>query len=611
MNKLLILGATYHEINIIERARIKGIYTIVTDYNFDYSESPAKYVADEVWNISWSDIETLYLKCLEVGVNGVIAGFSEFRVESMIKLCEKLQLPCALAIEQLELTRNKLKFKRICEKYNILTVQEYKYNDILNFPVIVKPVDRAGSIGVNIAYCQDEFEDYYRVAYDLSPSKNVIIEDFIDDGIKVDVYYFVKDGNIVLLGTSDTIMCEGDLGSPILQKGWVFPSIYESQYINDIHESIKMMIKDIGLMNGYATMSAFYRNGNFYFFEAGFRLSGELSFNYYEQISGINYIDTLIDFSLGIENKDTYLDCFKYNGCRSSIILNFFGLNGIIKKMEIPNIETRIGVNIKSNFYIEEDSVIHNTTPILKKIAMYTLFSDNVKLLEDTVKYINLNLHIWDCNGIDVIYERVDENILGFSSLKEEKIGGHLVKLMYKPYWITLKEIQKLLNVAHETNISKGLIYATYNQSLFKLKEKLKKAICLIVFVDGALSATGSVQFSKIDYWYHSGEIGLLKLLAVNPNFRGYSLGAWLVETIILICEEKHVDIVVSDSAENNLAVKFLYDKFGFKIVDCCKYPENNFISAVYAKWLNEIPYTDSYIKEKYNGRRLLLESEK
>ena len=44
---------------------------------------------------------------------------------------------------------------------------------------------------------------------------------------------------------------------------------------------------------------------------------------------------------------------------------------------------------------------------------------------------------------------------------------------MYKPYWITLKEIQKLLNVAHETNISKGLIYATYNQSLFKLKEKL------------------------------------------------------------------------------------------------------------------------------------------
>lgn len=47
MNKLLILGATYHEIDIIERARNKGIYVIVTDNNLDWSKSPAKYVADE------------------------------------------------------------------------------------------------------------------------------------------------------------------------------------------------------------------------------------------------------------------------------------------------------------------------------------------------------------------------------------------------------------------------------------------------------------------------------------------------------------------------------------------------------------------------------------
>ena len=86
MKKLLILGATYNENVIIERARKKGIYTIVTDNNLDYSLSPAKYLADEAWDISWSDIDTLYLKCKENKIDGVIAGFSEFRIENMIKL---------------------------------------------------------------------------------------------------------------------------------------------------------------------------------------------------------------------------------------------------------------------------------------------------------------------------------------------------------------------------------------------------------------------------------------------------------------------------------------------------------------------------------------------
>ena len=65
MNKLLILGATYNEIDIIKCARNKGIYTIVTDNNLDWSKSPAKYIADEAWNISWSDIDTLYKKSID------------------------------------------------------------------------------------------------------------------------------------------------------------------------------------------------------------------------------------------------------------------------------------------------------------------------------------------------------------------------------------------------------------------------------------------------------------------------------------------------------------------------------------------------------------------
>ena len=122
--KLLILGATNDEIVIIGRAKSLGLYTIVTDYHTDWSLSPAKSVADEAWNISWSDISLLAEKSRAVGIDGVIAGFSEFRVENMIKLCRELGLPCYINDEQLEITRDKLRFKDYCRQFGIPVVRE-------------------------------------------------------------------------------------------------------------------------------------------------------------------------------------------------------------------------------------------------------------------------------------------------------------------------------------------------------------------------------------------------------------------------------------------------------------------------------------------------------
>ena len=106
--KLLILGATPNEILVVKRAQELGAYVITTDYNKDYRLSPAKYVSDECWDISWSDIEELKQKCILSNVNAVVAGFSEIRVDNQIKLCRELGLPCYVNEEQLEITRDKI-----------------------------------------------------------------------------------------------------------------------------------------------------------------------------------------------------------------------------------------------------------------------------------------------------------------------------------------------------------------------------------------------------------------------------------------------------------------------------------------------------------------------
>ena len=74
------MGAYKTEIEIIEAAHSMGYYVIVTDNHANYNDAPAKYVADEAWNISWLDIEKLCSACSQNNVKGVMAGFSELRV---------------------------------------------------------------------------------------------------------------------------------------------------------------------------------------------------------------------------------------------------------------------------------------------------------------------------------------------------------------------------------------------------------------------------------------------------------------------------------------------------------------------------------------------------
>lgn len=179
------------------------------------------------------------------------------------------------------------------------------------------------------------------------------------------------------------------------------------------------------------------------------------------------------------------------------------------------------------------------------------------------------------------------------------------IRIVKRPDYITYEQIQECLDKAHEVNAKKGLNYATKGQSMEKLVEKLKDAVTYVALTpDNKVVATASVQFRKINHWYHNGDIGLLKLIGVLPEYSGFKLATLLLFLLRLEVQSRYVEVMVSDSAEANLAIRNLYLHNGFKIVDCCKYPNNNFISVVYAYWFLGCPY--SYFKRwwKFNAHR-------
>ena len=128
---------------------------ICCDRYSDWKISPAKEAADAAWNIDYTDTESVVEMCRREGVNGVIAGYGEDRVMAACRISNAIGAPFYATEEQINITRNKRHFKKLCNQYGVLTPAEYCYElpmseeDLrkIHYPVIVKPSDNGGRKG--------------------------------------------------------------------------------------------------------------------------------------------------------------------------------------------------------------------------------------------------------------------------------------------------------------------------------------------------------------------------------------------------------------------------------------------------------------------------------
>ena len=187
----------------------------------------------------------------------------------------------------------------------------------------------------------------------------------------------------------------------------------------------------------------------------------------------------------------------------------------------------------------------------------------------------------------------------------KEVIMGKGIRIVKKPDYIQYEHLQECLDKAHEVNLKKGLVYATNGQTIDTLIEKLKDSVTYVALTpDNMVVATASVQFRKISHWYHNGEIGLIKLVGVLPEYSGLGIARILLVLLITEVKFRKIEVCVSDSAEANVAMRHLFIHNGFKIVDCCKYNTNNFVSVVYGYWFHGCPYSGFKRWWKYNIHR-------
>jgi biotin carboxylase len=300
--KLLILGGNPETSALVRMANDMGIKTIVASAR--HTDDAKKY-AWKSSDVDGMDVPGLIALAREEQVDGVLVGVADILVPSYCKVCDALDLPCYATQRIVDVFAYKDIFKATCETYGIHGIPEYyldaemKQSDIdkIEYPVMIKPVDNGGGVGMTVANNEEELRTGVKIALEASKKKRFIVERYMqcDD---MGMYYTFKDGVCSASCIYDRYTTDEQPGLSRVCLGGTYPSKHINEYFERMHENACRMFKDIGIKNGVLMLSAFYEDGEFYVYDTGFRLQGEAPHLLIKEIQGFDQVEMLIRFAL-------------------------------------------------------------------------------------------------------------------------------------------------------------------------------------------------------------------------------------------------------------------------------------------------------------------------
>lgn len=300
--KLLILGGNPETTPLVEIANSMGVKTIVASGRHT---DPAKKAAWKASDIDGMDVPGLIALAREEQVDGVLVGVADILVPSYCKVCDALGLPCYATQQIVDVFAFKDVFKSTCERYGVHGIPEYYLDaemkredlDKIQYPVMIKPVDNGGGVGMTVAYNEEELVEGVKKALDSSYKKRFIVEKYMlcDD---MGMYYTFKDGYCSASCIYDRYTTDEQPGLSRVCLGGTYPSKHLDEYFERMHPNALRLFKEIGIKNGVLMLSGFYENGEFYVYDTGFRLQGEAPHLLMKAIHGFDQREMLIRFAL-------------------------------------------------------------------------------------------------------------------------------------------------------------------------------------------------------------------------------------------------------------------------------------------------------------------------
>lgn len=297
--KLAIIGASYLQLPLVKEAKIMGIET----YCFAWDEGAVcKKICDQFYPISVLDKEAILEICKKIQIDGITTIATDIAMPTISYVAEKMNLISNSFQTSLWATNKALMRERFIlgnvksPRFLVVNVQKGITSEELNFPVIVKPVDRSGSRGINKVYSKENLSFALDLALGESLSNNAIIEEFIE-GEEVSVESISWKGQHYILAITDKVTT----GEPhFVELEHHQPTAKSNEVIKSIKELTLNALNSLGVEYGAGhTEIKIDNKGRVFVIEVGARMGGDFIGSHLVQLStGYNFLKGVIEVAL-------------------------------------------------------------------------------------------------------------------------------------------------------------------------------------------------------------------------------------------------------------------------------------------------------------------------
>lgn len=279
--KLMLLGGLRYLLPMIEEAHKMGAHVITADY---LPDNIAHKYSDEYCNVSIIDKEAVLAKARELQIDGILSHAVDPGVTTAAYVAEQMGLPFQCSYEAACILQDKSRFRQFlmengfnCPKAKGYTNVEDALKDVdyFNWPVIVKPVDSAGSKGVTKVEQPADLKQAIDKALESSISKHFIIEDFLEkDGYSAGSESFVVDGKLVYNGFYDQHF-DDEAANPYTPSAEIWPSVMAPKYQEEIKSELQRLVDLLHITTGIFNVECrVCKNGKAYLMEVSPRGGG-------------------------------------------------------------------------------------------------------------------------------------------------------------------------------------------------------------------------------------------------------------------------------------------------------------------------------------------------
>jgi len=319
--KLMLLGGIRYLLPAIEAAHKHNVHVITVDY---LPDNIAHKYSDEYHNVSIIDKDAVLAKARELEIDGILSYAVDPGVVSAAYVAEQMNLPFTCSYEAACILQDKSRFRQFLTEHGFNVphakgyskenaLQAIEDKDFFTWPVVVKPVDSAGSKGVTRVDDPAKLDTAIAFALEESHNGHFIIEDFLEiSGYQSSADCFSVDGKLQYADYSDQLF-DKNAANPYTPSIEIWPSSMNEKVQYELTSELQRLIELLHMGTGlYNVESRLSTNGKAYLMEVSPRAGGNRIAELQRVATGIDLIEAEVCKAVGIEMPT--IKAPEYNG---------------------------------------------------------------------------------------------------------------------------------------------------------------------------------------------------------------------------------------------------------------------------------------------------------